>query len=144
MVTLVEFLEGSGYDVGGELEGGIVTIIAILLNRLLRKNLYLVGSAAIGSLLGIVGYLLLVGTPPSEMELSVYPLNAIVLALFLNSLLIQKLDQRKTKEKKKIKQLVKKSEREPISFMEEDILTSAYQEEREYRSMEAYNNPGYY
>ncbi|MAY12264.1 MAG: hypothetical protein CMB21_00455 [Euryarchaeota archaeon] len=144
MVTLVEFLEGSGYDVGGELEGGIVTIIAILLNRLLRKNLYLVGSAAIGSLLGIVGYLLLVGTPPSEMELSVYPLNAIVLALFLNSLLIQKLDQRKTKEKKKIKQLVKKSEREPISFMEEDILASAYQEEREYRSMEAYNNPGYY
>jgi hypothetical protein len=58
--------------------------------------------------------------------------------------LIQKLDQRKTKEKKKIKQLVKKSEREPISFMEEDILTSAYQEEREYRSMEAYTNPGYY
>ena len=144
MLTLVEFLESRGYDVGGELEGGIVTIIAILLNRLLRKNLFIIGSAAIGSILGVVGYLLMTGTLPSDMDVTSYPFNMIIFALFLNSLMIQKQDQKKQRERKELEKFMQEAEREPIKFMEDDILTSAYQEEREYRSMEAYQTPRYY
>ena len=144
MLILVESLESRGYDVGGELEGGIVTIIAILLNRLLRKNLYVVGSAAIGSLIGVVGYLLMTGVLPSEMNISAYPFNMIVIALFLNSLMIQKLDQKKQRERKELEKFMEETEREPVQFMQDDILTTAYQQEREYRSMEAYNTPRYY
>jgi choline-glycine betaine transporter len=115
-----------------------------LLNRLLRKNLFIIGSAAIGSILGVVGYLLMTGILPSDMDVTSYPFNMIVLALFLNSLMIQKQDQKKQRERKELEKFMQEAEREPIKFMEDDILTSAYQEEREYRSMEAYQTPRYY
>ena len=148
MLWVVSMVEAQGYDVGTELVGGILVGISWLVNRYLRKNLYLFGSAVLGSLIVIYGYLVMNGEIPSEISIMNPNMQLIGLALFLNSVLIQRkgakdFDLRKEEadmQKKVVKQQKIDNDKHGRGrFMQPDILTQAAIEERNQWYEESYN-----
>ena len=155
MLWIVSMLEANGYDVGTELIGGILVGVSFLINRYMRKNLYLFGSAALGSLMVIYGYLVMNGEIPSEISIMDPSVQLIGLALFLNSVMIQrrmvkekaahKLDAELQKEIDK-RQRIENDQHGRGRYLEPDILTQAAIEERlalvmdtSYKRTDSYN-----
>ncbi|GEM_PF-841042 len=154
MLWIVSMLEANGYDVGTELIGGILVGVSFLINRYLRKNLYLFGSAALGSLVSIYGYLVMNGEIPSQISIMEPSFQLIGLVLFTNSVLIQrrmvKIDAAK-KEDLELQKEVEKQQRIADDkhgrgrYFEPDILTQAAIEERRaqlntnYKRTDSYN-----
>jgi hypothetical protein len=148
MLWIVSMVEAQGYDVGTELVGGILVGISWLVNRYLRRNLYLFGSAVLGSLIVIYGYLVMNGEIPSEISIMNPNMQLIGLALFLNSVMIQRkgakdFDLRKEEadmQKKVVKQQKIDNDKHGRGrFMQPDILTQAAIEERNQWYDESYN-----
>ena len=140
MLWIVSMLEANGYDVGTELIGGILVGVSFLINRYMRKNLYLFGSAALGSLMVIYGYLVMNGEIPSEISIMTPTFQMVGLALFLNSVLIQRSMVKKQSAMKEEKELQKEVEKQQRiaddkhgrgRYFEPDILTMAAIEERQ-------------
>ena len=139
MLWIISMLEANGFDVGTELVGGILVGVSFLINRYLRKNLFLFGSAALGSLITIYGFLVLNGEIPSEISIMNPSTQLIGLALFVNSLMIQrkilKKEEIDTEEKELSKAIEERKAIENDSlgsrrYFEPDILTQAVIEER--------------
>ena len=139
MLWIVSMLEANGYDVGTEIVGGILVGVSFLINRYMRKNLYLFGSAALGSLMAIYGYLVMNGEIPSEISIMNPSFQLIGLALFINSVLIQRKVLKESKSRKEESREQKREEkRQRIEndvhgrgrFFEPDILTQAAIDER--------------
>ena len=114
----------------------------------MRKNLYLFGSAALGTLLVIYGYLVMNGEMPSEISIMDANIQLIGLALFFNSVMIQRRIVKESKSKKAQQSMQKQQEkRERIEndkhgrgrFMQPDILTQAAIEERQNYHQESFN-----
>ena len=61
MLFIISILESHGYDSGTEVMGGILVGISFLIRRYMRKNLYLFGSSALGTLFVIYGYFIMNG-----------------------------------------------------------------------------------
>ena len=154
MLWIVSMLEANGYDVGTELIGGILVGVSFLINRYMRKNLYLFGSAALGSLMVIYGYLVMNGEIPSEISIMTPTFQMVGLALFLNSVLIQRSMVKKqsaVKEEKELQKEVEKQKRIADDkhgrgrYFGPDILTMAAIEERQaqldtnYKRTDSYN-----
>lgn len=148
MLWIVSMVEANGYDVGTELVGGILVGVSWLINRYMRKNLYLFGSAALGTLLVIYGYLVMNGEMPSEISIMDANIQLIGLALFFNSVMIQRRIVKESKSKKAQQSMQKQQEkRERIEndkhgrgrFMQPDILTQAAIEERQNYHQESFN-----
>ena len=154
MLWIVSMLEANGYDVGTELIGGILVGVSFLINRYMRKNLYLFGSAALGSLMVIYGYLVMNGEIPSEISIMTPTFQMVGLALFLNSVLIQRTmvkNQSAIKDEKELQKEVEKQQRIADDkhgrgrYFEPDILTQAAIEERKaqldtsYKRTDSYN-----
>ena len=148
MLWIISMLEANGFDVGTELVGGILVGVSFLINRYLRKNLFLFGSAALGSLITIYGFLVLNGEIPSEISIMNPSTQLIGLALFVNSLMIQrkilKSEEIDTEEKELSKAIEERKAIENDSlgsrrYFEPDILTQAVIEERSYKHTNAYN-----
>lgn len=135
MLFIVGNLENRGIDIGNQFAGGLMVIFAFIVNRFMRKNLYLIGSAALGSLMGISGFLIFNGEVPSQMELTQGTNGLIFFALFINSILMQKVDQRKHDAVKEQITFEKEHHAETDvhgrgRVMDQDILTTAYHSER--------------
>lgn len=148
MLWIVSMLEANGYDVGTELVGGILVGVSFIINRYMRKNLYLFGSAALGSLMVIYGYLVMNGEVPSEVSIMTPTFQMVGLALFLNSVLIQRSmvkNQSTIKAEKDLQKEVDKQQRLADDkfgrgrYMQPDILTQAAIEERQYYHRESFN-----
>ena len=148
MLWIVSMLEANGYDVGTELVGGILVGISFIINRYMRKNLYLFGSAALGSLMVIYGYLVMNGEIPSEISIMQPSFQLIGLALFLNSIMIQRKFVKEDAAKQQDKRLQNEIDKEQRfaddkygrgRYMQPDILTQAAIEERQYYHRESYN-----
>ena len=154
MLWIVSMLEANGYDVGTEIIGGILVGVSFFINRYMRKNLYLFGSAALGSLMAIYGYLVMNGEIPSEISIMNPSFQLIGLALFLNSVLIQSKLVKEQEAKKEDMQLQKEVVKQQKvandkhgrgRYMEPDILTQAAIEERQaqlntnYKRTDSYN-----
>ena len=114
MLWIVSMLEANGYDVGTELVGGILVGISFIINRYMRKNLYLFGSAALGSLMVIYGYLVMNGEIPSEIGIMTPTFQLIGLALFLNSVMIQRKFVKEDAAKQQDKRLQNEIDKEQI------------------------------
>ena len=89
MFGLMTVLENNGYDLELELLGGGLFLLSFFMNRFLRKNLYVFGSAALGALMAIYGFLMLLGQTPSEIDLGGLILQLGVFGLFLSSFIFQ-------------------------------------------------------
>ena len=148
MLWIVSMLEANGYDVGTELIGGILVGVSFLINRYMRKNLYLFGSAALGSLMVIYGYLVMNGEIPSEISIMTPSFQLIGLALFLNSVMIQRKMVKEEEARKSDLELQKEVDKQQKiandkhgrgRYMEPDILTQAAIEERQHYHRESYN-----
>ena len=151
MLFIISILEANGYDSGTEIMGGILVGVSFLINRYMRKNLYLFGSAALGTLFVIYGYFIMNGQMPSEVVLSDVNLQLIGLALFINSVLIQRKMMKDLEEKKmqeEIQQHVSKHNYQQQvdndaygrgRYIEPDILTQAALEENQNFSYQSYN-----
>ena len=148
MLWIVSMLEANGYDVGTEIIGGILVGVSFFINRYMRKNLYLFGSAALGSLMVIYGYLVMNGEIPSEISIMNPSFQLIGLALFLNSVLIQRKMIKAQEAKKQEIELQKEVDKQQKiandkhgrgRYMEPDILTQAAIEERQYYHRESFN-----
>jgi hypothetical protein len=126
----------NGYDVKTEVMGVLIAVISWLVNRYLRKHLFLFGSAAIASMMALYGYLILSGQSPSEISISDPTLQLVGLALFINSVLIQRQGMKQLAKDKEEKEIKKEYERESDAygrgrFMEPDILAAASSAERQ-------------
>ena len=140
MLWIISMVEANGYDVTVGATGGILVGVSWLINRYLRKNLYLFGSAALGSMISIYGYLVMNGEMPSQISITEPTLQLVGLALFLNSVLLQRklvkeMDQLKDDAEIQ-KAIVKKQKIENDKhgrgrFLEPDILTQAAIQERQ-------------
>ena len=148
MLWIVSMLEANGYDVGTEIVGGILVGVSFLINRYMRKNLYLFGSAALGSLMAIYGYLVMNGEVPSEISIMNPSFQLIGLALFINSVLIQRKMVKEQEAKKQEMELQKEVDKQQIisndkygrgRYMAPDVLTQAAIEERQYYHRESFN-----
>ena len=60
------------------------------MNRFLKKNLYVFGSAALGALMAIYGFSVFTGQTPSQVDLDNLVLQFGGLVLFINSVLYQR------------------------------------------------------
>jgi hypothetical protein len=89
MFGLMTVLENNGYDLELELLGGGLFLLSFFMNRFLRKNLYVFGSAALGALMAIYGFLILLGQTPSEINLGGLIIQIGVFGLFLSSFIFQ-------------------------------------------------------
>jgi len=89
MFGLMTVLENNGYDLELELLGGGLFLLSFFMNRFLRKNLYVFGSAALGALMAIYGFLMLLGQTPSEINLGGLIIQIGVFGLFLSSFIFQ-------------------------------------------------------
>ena len=140
MLWIVSMVEANGYDVGAEFIGGVLVGVSWLINRYMRKNLYLFGSAALGSLLTIYGYFVMNGEIPSEISIMDPSIQLVGLALFLNSVMIQRRmvkEKAARKEEAELQKEVEKQQRIADDkhgrgrYFEPDILTQAAIEERQ-------------
>lgn len=142
MLWVISMLEANGYDVTAGATGGILVGVSWLINRYLRKNLYLFGSAALGTLISIYGYLIMNGDMPSQITITEPTFQMIGLVLFLNSIMIQRKMVKDTDQRKQEADLQKEiTKKQKIAndkhgrgrFMQPDILTQAAIQERQNR-----------
>jgi hypothetical protein len=136
MLWTISMIEMNGYDVNTGVMGILVAVISWLVNRYLRKHLFLFGSAAIASMMALYGYLILNGQSPSEISISDPTLQLVGLALFLNSVLIQRQGVKQLAKDKEEKEIQKEYDRESDvygrgRFMEPDILAAGSSAERQ-------------
>jgi len=151
MLFIISVLEANGYDSGTEIMGGILVGISFLINRYMRKNLYLFGSAALGTLFVIYGYFIMNGQIPSDIVLTDVNVQLIGLALFLNSFLIQRKMMKDIQEKKFQEEMQsavsKHNYQQQIDndaygrgrYIAPDILTQASLEENQNFSYQSYD-----
>ena len=148
MLWIVAMVETQGYDVGTGSVGGILVGISWLVNRYLRRNLYLFGSAVLGSLIVIYGYLVMNGDIPSEISIMDPNIQLIGLVLFLNSVMIQRKGTKDFDIRKEEADMQKKiAKRQRIEndkhgrgiYLEPDILTQAAIQERQDSYGQNYN-----
>ena len=139
MLWIISMLEANGYDVTAGMTGGILVGISWVINRYMRKNLYLFGSAALGTLIAIYGYLVMNGDIPSQISIKDPTIQLIGLALFFNSVMIQRRILKDVKQKKADTESRKAAEKQERidndkhgrgRFLEPDILTQAAIQER--------------
>ena len=97
MLGLMSVLESNGYNLELELLGGGLFLLSYFMNRFLRKNVYVFGSAALGSLMAIYGFLMLLGQTPSEVNLGGLVIQIGVFGLFISSFTFQLYYIKKTK-----------------------------------------------
>ena len=105
MFGLMAVLESNGYDLELELLGGGLFLLSYFMNRFLRKNVYVFGSAALGSLMAIYGFLMLLGQTPSEVNLGGLIIQIGVLGLFISSFTFQLYYIKKTKKEEEDEEL---------------------------------------
>ena len=114
----------------------------------MRKNLYLFGSAALGTLLLIYGYFVMNGEIPSEISIMDPNTQLIGLALFFNSVMIQRKYVKGSNQAKEEAEMQKEiTKQQKIAndkhgrgrFIAPDILTQAAIEERQQQHNENYN-----
>jgi hypothetical protein len=105
MFGLMAVLESNGYDLELELLGGGLFLLSYFMNRFLRKNVYVFGSAALGSLMAIYGFLMLLGQTPSEVNLGGLIIQIGVFMLFISSLIFQLYHIRKKKKEEEDEEL---------------------------------------
>ena len=148
MLWLVSMVESQGYDVGTEFVGGVLVGVSWLVNRYLRRNLYLFGSSALGSLIVIYGYMVMNGEIPSEVSILDPNIQLIGLAMFLNSVMIQRkgvkdfdIRQEEAKMQKKIvkEQRIANDKHGRGMFLAPDILAQGAIEERNHWNEQNYN-----
>ena len=146
MLFIISILEANGYDSGTEIMGGLLVGISFFINRYMRKNLYVFGSAALGSLFVIYGYFIINGQIPSEVVLTDIDVQLVGLALFINSFLIQRKMMKDLAEKKMQEEMQAKMEelryKQDVAndsygrgrYLEPDILTqSALEQNQNYQ-----------
>ena len=148
MLWIVSMVEANGYDVGTELIGGILVGVSFFINRYMRKNLYLFGSAALGTLMVIYGYLVMNGEIPSQISIMHPTTQLIGLALFVNSVMIQRKvlkdsksrkDESKSQKREEKRQRIENDVHGRGRFFEPDILTQAAIDERNEWYEESFN-----
>ena len=148
MLWVISMVEANGYEVTGGAMGGILVGVSWLINRYLRKNLYLFGSAALGTMIAIYGYLVMNGGVPSQISIKDPTIQLIGLALFLNSVMIQRKILKEHNMRKEEAEIIKKAEKQHRidndkhgrgRYLEPDILTQAAIEERQQSYGENYN-----
>ena len=148
MLWIISMVEANGYNVAAGAMGGILVGVSWLINRYLRKNLYLFGSAALGSMIAIYGYLVMNGGVPSQISIKDPTIQLIGLALFLNSILIQRKILKEHNKSKEDREFIKQAEKQQRidndkhgrgRFLEPDILTQAAIGEQQQRHRESYN-----
>ena len=105
MLGLMSVLESNGYNLELELLGGGLFLLSYFMNRFLRKNVYVFGSAALGSLMAIYGFLMLLGQTPSEVNLGGLIIQIGVLGLFISSFIFQLYYLRKVEKEKEDEEL---------------------------------------
>ena len=105
MFGLMTVLESNGYDLELELLGGGLFILSYFMNRFLRKNVYIFGSAALGALMAIYGFLMLLGQTPSQVNLGGLLIQIGVLGLFISSFVFQLYYLRKMEKEKEDEEL---------------------------------------
>ena len=105
MFGLMAVLESNGYDLELELLGGGLFLLSYFMNRFLRKNVYVFGSAALGSLMAIYGFLMLLGQTPSEVNLGGLVIQIGVFGLFISSFTFQLYYIKKTKKEEEDEEL---------------------------------------
>jgi len=105
MLGLMSVLESNGYNLELELLGGGLFLLSYFMNRFLRKNVYVFGSAALGSLMAIYGFLMLLGQTPSEVNLGGLIIQIGVFGLFISSFTFQLYYIKKTKKEEEDEEL---------------------------------------
>lgn len=90
MFGIISILESNGYDLELGVTGGLLFFISWFMNRFLKKNLYVFGSAALGALMAIYGFSVFTGQTPSQVDLDNLVLQFGGLVLFINSILYQR------------------------------------------------------
>ena len=94
MMWIISLLESKGYDLELGVTGGLLFFISWFMNRFLRENLYVFGSAALGAVIAIYGYSIVSGQTPSQVDLSNLTLQFGGLVLFVNSIIFQRHHQK--------------------------------------------------
>jgi len=105
MFGLMDVLESNGYDLELELLGGGLFLLSYFMNRFLRKNVYVFGTAALGALMAIYSFSMLLGYTPSEVNLDGLILQIGVFMLFISSLIFQLYHIRKKKKEEEDEEL---------------------------------------
>ena len=105
MFGLMTVLESNGYDLELELLGGGLFLLSYFMNRFLRKNVYVFGTAALGALMAIYSFSMLLGYTPSEVNLDGLILQIGVFMLFISSLIFQLYHIRKKKKEEEDEEL---------------------------------------
>jgi hypothetical protein len=94
MMWIISILESNGYSLELGVTGGILFFISWFMNRFLRENLYVFGSAALGALIAIYGYSIINGQTPSQVNLDGLTLQFAGFVLFVNSIIFQRYYQK--------------------------------------------------
>ena len=94
MMWIISILESNGYSLELGVTGGILFFISWFMNRFLRENLYVFGSAALGALIAIYGYSIINGQTPSQVNLDSLTLQFAGFVLFVNSIIFQRYYQK--------------------------------------------------
>ena len=94
MMWIISILESNGYSLELGVTGGILFFISWFMNRFLRENLYVFGSAALGALIAIYGYSIINGQAPSQVNLDSLTLQFAGFVLFVNSIIFQRYYQK--------------------------------------------------
>jgi len=105
MLGLMSVLESNGYNLELELLGGGLFLLSYFMNRFLRKNVYVFGSAALGALMAIYGILMLLGRIPSQVDLGGLIIQIVVFGLFISSFTFQLYYINKTKKEEEDEEL---------------------------------------
>ncbi|MBT6645038.1 MAG: hypothetical protein HOB52_04480 [Euryarchaeota archaeon] len=105
MFGLMSVLESNGYDLELELLGGGLFLLSYFMNRFLRKNVYVFGSAALGALMTIYSILMLLGRIPSQVDLGGLIIQTGVLGLFISSFTFQLYHIKKMKKEEEDEEL---------------------------------------
>ena len=94
MMWIISILESNGYGLELEVTGAILFFISWFMNRFLKENLYVFGSAALGALIAIYGYSIINGQAPSQVNLDSLTLQFAGFVLFVNSIIFQRYYQK--------------------------------------------------
>lgn len=105
MFGLMSVLESNGYDLELELLGGGLFLLSYFMNRFLKKNVYVFGSAALGALMTIYGILMLLGRIPSQVDLGSLIIQIGVFGLFISSFSFQLYHIKKMKKEEEDEEL---------------------------------------
>ena len=105
MFGLMSVLESNGYDLELELLGGGLFLLSYFMNRFLKKNVYVFGSAALGALMTIYGILMILGRIPSQVDLGGLIIQIGVFGLFISSFSFQLYHIKKMKKEEEDEEL---------------------------------------